>query len=263
MDNFFQSLTSDTLLSILSILLGLLGTILAIVFYVKSKKNKKPFYIIRSFNIISDNFENRIKDIQILYKKQIIENLTISKIVIWNDGNETINRSDIPEATKFKIEIKNDYKIYDAECLYNTDKVNKLQIIEQGDGFILDFDFLDPKQGFIVKVTHSGKNSDAIQLSGRVKGGFFLNQVNLSIPILNSRLNRTVREQERILFMPYFKYVMLTFGIGVTVFSVVAHDSLLIRIPLLLLALPYLPLSLILIFEKKMPKNIATIYETE
>src|SRR5260221_3628729 len=155
MASFFHSLTNDTILSLISTVLGLFGIVLAVVFYIKGKKNKQPYYLIKSFNIIYDNFENKIKNIEILYKKQIIKNLTISRIVIWNNGNEAISRSDIPDATKFTIETKEGVKIYDIEFIANTDTANKLAILNQDQQYLIDFDFIDPNQGFIIKVTHS------------------------------------------------------------------------------------------------------------
>ncbi len=115
MTNYLNEFTRDTILSLFGLIFGVIGIILAIIFFFKSKKNKKPYYLVKSYNIISENIGNKIKDIDIYFKGQKVEDLTISKIAIWNSGNETINRDDIPETTRFAIRTKGGIEIYDIE----------------------------------------------------------------------------------------------------------------------------------------------------
>ena len=75
--------------TLLGLFIGVLSLILSFYFYKKTKRIKRISYGIRSHNLIRD-FVSNIKDLKITYSNEPIENLTVSKIVLWNSGNEVI-----------------------------------------------------------------------------------------------------------------------------------------------------------------------------
>jgi hypothetical protein len=78
-------------------------SLLAYYFYIKSMKQKEPFYYIRSNNLIQDNL-SQMSGLNISYSGQKVENLTVSQIIFWNRGSEIINKDDIVISEPLRIE---------------------------------------------------------------------------------------------------------------------------------------------------------------
>jgi len=111
-----NKICSSPIITLGSFLLALLGIIFAFVFYIKSRRSKKPFYSLKSVNIIRD-FSSVLSDLEIKYQNESVKNLTITKIVFWNGGNETIRNNDIASANPITISSKNKYNILNADII--------------------------------------------------------------------------------------------------------------------------------------------------
>lgn len=97
MDEFLKFWENTSIINIIFFLLSILGIFLTLFFYFKSKKQKVPLYGTRSINLIKGK-ANKIDDLEILFKGDKVQYLTITKLLFWNAGKETIHRSDV--ATK-------------------------------------------------------------------------------------------------------------------------------------------------------------------
>ena len=98
--------------------LGIIGLILAVVGIVLSLKSirKKEFvYSIKSNNLISGSI-SKLSNLVILYNTNQIENLTVSKILFYNRGSETIHQQDIKTINPLMISSET-CKILDASVL--------------------------------------------------------------------------------------------------------------------------------------------------
>lgn len=101
-----NSLAVNPWLVVISAIISFLGLIFAVIFYFKSKKIKKPRLKSRSINLLKESAE-KIDGLKITYLENNIPNITITKLAIWNEGNDTINRSDIALADPILITAKN------------------------------------------------------------------------------------------------------------------------------------------------------------
>lgn len=126
------------------------------------------FYIINN-ELITSN-KTILTKLDILYNGTPVNNLTVTKIVFWNNAFPTINAIDIVKASPLLISAKEgsllDVSIINghqsSNCITTTDiKDNKSSI---------SFDYLDRKEGGIVQIIHTGNSYD-ISLSGKLKGG--------------------------------------------------------------------------------------------
>ncbi len=107
-------------------LIGILGIVLSIIFYLKGSKKKNPAFEISGINIISENINNKVNDIKIIYKDTEIKSLTVTKVAIWNSGNDTIWEKDIPNSNKFRIDASQINTIYESEII-SKDKDSTLE----------------------------------------------------------------------------------------------------------------------------------------
>ncbi len=62
-------------------------------------------------------------DLQIQYKDQKINNLTLSEIYIWNDGNLTIDKNDVTDLAPLQLSLDSVAKVLEESIVQVTDKI--------------------------------------------------------------------------------------------------------------------------------------------
>ncbi|AUM88309.1 hypothetical protein ACYJ2V_000215 [Clostridium botulinum] len=202
-----DSLSKNPWLAVSSFIITILSIILCIVFYYKGKRIKSLKTVIRSINLFKDN-GNKIDGLEILYSKSAVPNVTITKIAFWNNGNETIDGSDIANRDPLTIKIKDEFTILESKMIYEKNKSNNIQLRNIEDGKIIEvkFDYLDNKEGGVVQILHTGNSSSEIEVSGTIKG---LGKINIK--------SRTKKKKHLILKYIYddnvINYILIILGI--------------------------------------------------
>lgn len=161
----------ENLMNIIGILIGVISIFLAIFFFLKSRKIRIPLYSIASYNLLRKEIKG-LENVDIKFKNEAVDNLTVSKIAFWNGGRLVIDRNDLPEGYQLKIHPNEGIRIFNAEILYVDEDSNqiKLRFNEKQSEVIIDFEYLDFKQGAVINVLHSGNSSDGVKITGVVKG---------------------------------------------------------------------------------------------
>lgn len=143
---------------------------LMIYFYFKSKKNKKPTYAIRTVNLVKEKIK-KIKSVEIYYKGQFIDNISVTKIAIWNAGKDTISKTDIAENDLFRIEISKKFKILDCEILTENNTANGFGLIKKSENkLLINFDYFDRNEGIVLQIYHTAPDSKSLEILGSFKG---------------------------------------------------------------------------------------------
>jgi hypothetical protein len=161
----------DTILGIIGTVLGVIGIITGYIFYIRSKQSKELSWAEDEVNFIK-GYSTFLKDLKIRYKKKYIENLSVSKVVIWNTGNKTIDKGDIATAIPLMIRALEDTKILDVSVLKMSNPANRFRSLFHEDGkyaFLL-FDYLDSNHGAVIQVIHTGTSVRNILVAGEIKG---------------------------------------------------------------------------------------------
>ena len=120
-----------------------------------------------------EGFVKKIKGLSIQFSGKQIKTLTITRITFWNNGTETINHNDFPTNDPFSINIQNGYEILDASIMKSNNISNDVKINLSDDGYKIDVDFeyLDPKDKFIIQIFHTGtEDSSDFKIFGSIKG---------------------------------------------------------------------------------------------
>lgn len=120
-------LNSNPWLNAIFLLLAIVSILASVIFYIKSRKSRIPTYIIRSINLVREHIK-KIKSVEIQYLGNRVEDLTISKLMFWNAGKETIDSDDVANVDPIKIILINEAKILDAEILYQKNTANNFTI---------------------------------------------------------------------------------------------------------------------------------------
>lgn len=148
----------------------IIGIPLSIYLYFKSKKEKSLIVEMKSNNIFK-NFESIIKNIKITCEDKNISTLTITRILIWCDGEKTIYDTDIATQMPLLIKSKGKNDILEAKIILSNNSANNVYLEKIEDNlYKINFEFLDNKDGFIIQIIHTGNNSDDILINGKIKG---------------------------------------------------------------------------------------------
>lgn len=168
---FIQQLGTNPWLNTLSFTVTLLSAVLAVFFYFKAKRAKKPRYAKRSINIVED-LVSRFESLEILYEGKKIENLTVTKVAFWNDGNETLQSNDIASVEPITIEVQSGHKILKAQKIYEKNVANKIDLKESSSEshLLIEFEYLDKSEGAIFQLFHTGISNEDVIVRGIIKG---------------------------------------------------------------------------------------------
>lgn len=233
-------------------ILGIIGIILAFYFYYKGKRKKEFFYEVTSFNLINENLNQKISELKISYKNKDIKYLTVSKIAIWNSGNSTIWDSEIPKNNKIQINISKDYEILDYELIENVDIDSDITINKNNDNNLeINFKFLEPDKGFVLKLIHTSITSNDILVKGRIIGGSKIKRIN------EIGRNNSIKEHWST------KYLVLVYGVF-SLFASSHYDLFSIGFVFcILFGILITGVALHQIIMKKVPKKYEKIYLDE
>jgi len=238
--------------TIINYVIAIGSVILSVLFYFWSKKKKSPSFEILSTNIITETIKSKINNIFISYNNIEIKNLTVTKIAIWNSGNSTIWKNEIPESNKFRIELDANENIFEHEIIYQ-DSDSKLLLHRQDNIINLDFEFIEPQNGFIIKITHSSLNSEKIRVLGKVIGGDNISRIN--------DFSRNVPNEEKDSW--WLKYlVMVMFGI-ILFYTFSSEMQIYFKVLFMFTCLIIFAAAFTQSIQKKVPKKLHSIFYQE
>jgi hypothetical protein len=163
-----ESAVSDSLLTtvIIPVIIGVSLTILGWVlglgssyfFYQRSKRLKQPTWVIQGDHLIRGGAGLRLPKFDMRYDGSPVQNLTVSKIWLWNNGREPIRKEDIPPRDPLRIEPVGHTRLLDVEVLgtsHNWVSFSCVPLADHGNVQI-QFEFLDQSQGGALQVVHTG-----------------------------------------------------------------------------------------------------------
>jgi hypothetical protein len=155
---------------IIGTILGLVGIITGYIFYRKGLRLREPTVSLKTNNLIQDHV-SQLDGLEIRYKGHTVKNLSVTKVVFWNNGAETINNSDIVKANPLRIGGFNDVQLLDAQVITSNNDSSRI-ICEFNDDneLLVTFDYLDKGHGAVIQITHTGLSSNDLTVAGQIKG---------------------------------------------------------------------------------------------
>lgn len=188
---------NNPLFNLITLAIALLGIILTVYFAVRARKSKKPIYAIRTINLVKDKL-GKIDRVEMLFDGKRIDNLSISKFALWNEGKDTIRAADVATLNPLKIIISDDYQILDCKITAESDRANGFtaKVGENGKYISLGFEYFDNKEGIVMEISHTGPNSTCLTLTGSLCGVqklYCKSSQKLSMGPPHSKLDKTIR----------------------------------------------------------------------
>ncbi|WOD40034.1 hypothetical protein [Nodosilinea sp. E11] len=148
-------------------LLGIIGLIATFLTIENSQKRKALAYDIKTVHLIKD-FQYQINELKILYKDKEIKNLSVSLILIWNDGKEVIRKSDLAEGDPIRLCLYHG-EFIDKALLSHSEERNQIKMrLKSSNELLLSFEYLSRGDKAVIQVFHSGLTD----LKGSIIGSF-------------------------------------------------------------------------------------------
>lgn len=147
---------------------GLIGVITTYAFTTRSKL----YYQVSKLQIIGNIGLNLPDEFEVTVAGKRINNLQKSQIIIWNGGTSTIMGDKIVKEDHLRLVFDASTNILDVNITGLSRKVTKFTAekdMTRENEVILEFDFLDRKDGVIIEILHTNSNSD-VKLDGTIRG---------------------------------------------------------------------------------------------
>jgi len=170
--------------------IGMLGLVFGIVSFIKSYKTTIPCYQYSTNIIVGKKESEATKDIEISFKGKSVDNVKRTVIAIWNDGKHYLDQSVILKDKPLTIGFK-DGEILSHQIKSKTsESIQTKSYLSENGRVIVDFNYLDFKEGFCVELIHTSNNNEPC-LSCTIKGvkSGFINKGKI-IPTPTAPLNR-------------------------------------------------------------------------
>ena len=192
-----QTLTLTQLLqgpivAVIGLGLGILGLISSYVFYRRQERSRDPRWAVSSTTLI-EGHGSRLSDLEVLFKGEAVENLSVSRLLFWNNGG-VIDHGDIATADSVRVVAIDGTKILDARVLAQNSKTSLFQVSLSADGAsaALSFEYLGEGHGAVLQIVHTGIIPREPIVTGAIKGvktirrhrGSFLTDIARAMPIL-------------------------------------------------------------------------------
>lgn len=151
-----------------SLILTTAGLLLAVVLFIRSRERPRPRYQHGGVILVDENIPS---DLSISFKGETVPRVMLSRLVVWNDGRATLDGGDVADRDPLRIEVA-DGVVLHAEVETRTRDVNGVAVSfdDGAPSLLLEFDFLDPQDGAVISVLHTGPHWYAIRVAGTIKG---------------------------------------------------------------------------------------------
>ena len=175
-------------LELIGIIIGVIGVVIGVLgsylFYRISIERKEPVWWVTGNNLISD-FGSQWDKLKITYNDRAIKNLTVSKIVFWNEGKKTVDKEDLTEADPLRICLQSEISLLDAQILGLNNPASRCKIVSDYEtGTVtIHFDYLDRSNGLVIQMIHSGTSPSQLDLKGSIRG---VESIHYAMPVQQS-----------------------------------------------------------------------------
>ena len=171
MEQVIQLISANPWFTIVAALCSVISVPLAIIFYLKSRKDKLPRFAFKSTNIIA-GMKEKIPAVTIRFAghDDDIESLTVTKVLFWNGGTEAIKREDV--VSPITVRLTNGRIILDATPIQHTTNENNFSVTTSPDktSATITFDYIDKGEGAVFQFFHTGLSDKDISFEGRIIG---------------------------------------------------------------------------------------------
>ncbi len=151
--------------------------VFAIYTWIKGKKKKEISCYSNSVVVVAGG-KSIVPELQLVYRSREIKDMTITRYVIWNSGNEVLNWGDVVSVKSLKVIAADEAEILDARIVSQSDETNMFELEAIGEKTVnICFDYANVNDGIVLQILHTGK-TEQIYVDCKIKGGKALRNLN-------------------------------------------------------------------------------------
>ncbi|WP_438461968.1 hypothetical protein [Marinomonas sp. PE14-40] len=150
----------------------LAGTLIAIILYFLAKSEAEPKYSVQVPRLLAE-VTDKAEDLTLLWKKREIANLYTTDILIWNDGNDFIDKLMLSETDRLRICPNENTNILQARFTKTSRENLKFTLDKSETGNCLYINIVGDEaieSGGLINVLFSGNQDSEFTIYGRIKG---------------------------------------------------------------------------------------------
>lgn len=169
MDNLKELLSKAWLNGLFGLFGGLIGVV-GIVLFVATRTRSRIAAQINSLELVGGN-SVLPDEIEFLFRGTKVPKVTLSRIAVWNSGNQTLTGDQIVDGDPLLIVTSEGSEILEASILKSTRQVNEFscaRVTDVPNEAYCRFDYLDPQDGALIQIIHTG--TDKVQVVGTLRG---------------------------------------------------------------------------------------------
>ena len=136
----------------------------------KGRRTASPRYWIKQTALL-DGMLDQYPELAISYSGRAVKRFTMARIAFWNGGTATIRREDVARKSPVRIQLGvGDATILGSSVDVYGDNANDVKADGDPHGITIDFEFLDPQDGCVIRLFHDGPATMPIQIVGKIQG---------------------------------------------------------------------------------------------
>ncbi|MGO4638977.1 hypothetical protein AB4Z43_11115 [Mesorhizobium sp. 2RAF45] len=145
------------------VLVGAIG--IAVAIYTIFRRTKgRLLYQQTSIRLLDAGRSSLLNNVSVLYADKKVPRVSLTHVAIWNSGRSAVRSTDVSEHGPIKIELNGDGEILEATVAASSMPENDptLTISDDAKSFSLNFSFLNPGQGVIIRAIHTADKGSAL-----------------------------------------------------------------------------------------------------
>lgn len=150
---------------------ALIGFAISYFFYKRSRREPRLCEKVVAVRVL-DRMEARLaEEVAISYKGESVPRLAVATVYLWNAGNETLHGAALIPLDPVRATVQGEGRILNAQIERNPRPACNAQVRvdDSLNSVSVAFDFLDPGDGFSVRVLHTGAKAQ-VRIDGSLKG---------------------------------------------------------------------------------------------
>jgi hypothetical protein len=155
------------LANLIAVPIAVFGLVLSILAYRAGKPIKEPLWSVTHIPAVAQAFS--ADDIGITYHGKPVRDLVASYVFFWNNGNAVVRREDWLPGEPVQVVINKETQVLEATIYRVTSPADSfnMQFDAQQNVCHIDFDFINPHSGLIIRILHMGGQPDGITVQGK------------------------------------------------------------------------------------------------
>jgi hypothetical protein len=157
-----------------TVFFGIVSIILTVILYNRTKKEKRPRYCTHGTNLFQ-GLTQHVAGLQLHFPgySAPIPSLTVTKLLFWNEGKDTINKSDVATKTEpIRVICREGVVILQADIIQANQPANAFAetVAQDRKSLNLTFDHMDKGEGVVLQIFHTGTSDEDLDVRGKIKG---------------------------------------------------------------------------------------------